>query len=91
MEAKFIGDPAEGDDRELPKQFEMYGVTFEKNKFAEVPDHLASKFVGNSHFETKGKVPDAPTPQPVTTGATAPVASLAAPGPAPAAPAKTAR
>lgn len=64
MKAKYIGDPSEGAKPTVPDEFTAYGVTFEKGKFADVPDKLAAKFEGNSHFETKGSAPD-PEPEPV--------------------------
>jgi hypothetical protein len=53
MEAKFIGDPTER-GANVPEVFEAHGVTFERGKFADVPEKLQAKFEGNSHFETKG-------------------------------------
>lgn len=64
MKAKFIGDPANpGEERNLPEVTNMFGVTFPRGKFVDVPDHLAKKIEGNSHFETQGKEP-APPPAP---------------------------
>lgn len=59
MRAKYVGNtdlPA--DERGVPDTFEMFGIEFEKGKFAEVPDNLAAKFEGNSHFVTSGNAPD---------------------------------
>lgn len=57
MKAKFIGDANNpGEQKNLPEEFEAFGITFERGKFSEVPDHLASKFEGNRHFETQGDV-----------------------------------
>lgn len=58
MKAKYVGD-ASNPNEVVPDTFEAYGLTFEKRKFVEVPDELASKFDGNSHFETQGKDPEA--------------------------------
>lgn len=58
MKAKYVGDVANG-EKDVPDTFEAYGLTFEKGKFTEVPDELAAKFEGNSHFETQGKAPEA--------------------------------
>lgn len=55
MKARFIGDPAEGDNATIPKVITVHGVAFPNGKFVDVPDGLASKFEGNSHFETQGK------------------------------------
>lgn len=55
MKAKFLGDPREGPKPYVPDEFTAYGVTFARGKFADVPDHLASKFENNSHYETQGK------------------------------------
>lgn len=53
MKAKFIGDPSQPKGSEtVPDEFEAFGITFERGKFSDVPDNLAAKFVGNSHFET---------------------------------------
>jgi hypothetical protein len=55
MKAKFIGDPTQpGEAGNLPETFEAHGLTFEKNKFTEVPAHLEAKFVGNPHFKVQG-------------------------------------
>lgn len=55
MKAKFIGDANNpGESKNLPETFTAFGLTFERGKFTEVPDHLAGKFEGNSHFETQG-------------------------------------
>lgn len=52
MRAKFIGDPLSvAEQKNPPEEFEAHGLIFEKGKFTEVPDHLAAKFAGNSHFE----------------------------------------
>lgn len=53
MKAKYIGDPrVPGEAKNLPEEFTMFGITFERGKWAEVPDNLAKKFEGNTHFET---------------------------------------
>lgn len=52
MKAKFIGEPGTAEAKNLPEEFEAFGIVFERGKFSNVPDHLASKFEGNSHFET---------------------------------------
>lgn len=53
MKAKFIGEPGTAEEKNLPDEFVAYGIVFEKGKFVEVPDHLANKFEGNTHFETE--------------------------------------
>lgn len=53
MKAKYIGEPGTNEAKNLPDEFEAYGVVFEKGKFAEVPDEYAAKFEGNSHFEVE--------------------------------------
>lgn len=59
MKAKYVGDPSQPKGSEqVPDEFTAHGVTFEKGKFADVPDELAAKFEGNSHFEIQGKVPE---------------------------------
>lgn len=56
MKAKFVGDPMRPEEQKnLPETTTMFGVMFERGKFAEVPDNVASKFEGNSHFETQGE------------------------------------
>lgn len=59
LKAKYIGDPANAaEQKQLPDEFEAYGLVFERGKFTDVPAHLVSKFEGNSHFETQGKPDD---------------------------------
>lgn len=56
MKAKYIGDPRNpGEAKNLPEETTAFGLVFERGKWVDVPDHLEAKFVGNSHFETKGK------------------------------------
>lgn len=57
MKAKFIGDPAEGPKPNVPEEITVYGVTFERGKFVDIPADKVVKFEGNSHFETKGAEP----------------------------------
>ncbi len=60
MRAKYVGDTNLPEkDRGLPDTFEMFGITFENGKSAEIPPELEAKFLGNSHFETSGKETDA--------------------------------
>lgn len=69
MKAKYTGDPATVGDVQLPESFTAFGIEFPRNKWVEVPDALAAKFAGNSHFDTQGKEPEAepaPAPRPVT-------------------------
>lgn len=55
MKAKYIGDPRNpGEAKQLPDEYEMYGVVFPRGKAVDVPAHLEAKFEGNSHFETSG-------------------------------------
>lgn len=59
MKVKFVGDPMRPDEQKnLPDTTTAYGVVFERGKFVEVPDKVAPKFEGNSHFETQGPEPD---------------------------------
>lgn len=59
MKAKFIGDPRiPGEDKNLPEVTEAYGLVFPRGKWVEVPDNLAAKFEGNTHYETRGDAPD---------------------------------
>ena len=70
MKAKFIGDPAEGDNATIPKVITVHGVAFPAGKFVDVPDEAAFKFEGNSHFETEGDLPEEDdTPAPAKTKA----------------------
>lgn len=56
MKAKFIGDPRNaGEANNLPEAMEAHGVVFERGKWADVPAEAEAKFVGNSHFETRGE------------------------------------
>lgn len=59
MKAKYIGDPGEGSKPNIPDNFEAFGVSFERGKFADVPDDVAGKIAGNNHFEVQGKAPEA--------------------------------
>ena len=54
MKAKYVGDKNNPNEA-VPDEIEVYGIVFEKGKFAEVPDDLSGKFAGNSHFETSDK------------------------------------
>lgn len=62
MKAKFIGDPTTVGDVQLPETFTAFGVTFPRNKWVAVPDAVASKFAGNSHFETQDDEPTVGAP-----------------------------
>lgn len=53
MKAKFIGEPGTNEAKNLPEEFTAFGVTFERGKFVEVPDDVAGKIAGNSHFEVE--------------------------------------
>ena len=65
MKAKYIGDPRNpGEAKNLPESTEAFGVTFERGKWTDVPDELASKFVGNTHYETKVERGDVTEPEP---------------------------
>lgn len=55
MKAKYVGD--KNNPKEvIPDEFEAFGIVFEKGKFTDVPEELAAKFAGNSHFDTSGDV-----------------------------------
>jgi len=61
MKFKYIGDPNRpGESKDLPETFNAFGVTFPRNKYAEVPDDVASKLATNQHFkaEKPGEVED---------------------------------
>lgn len=61
MKAKFIGDPRNpGEANSLPEETTAFGVAFPRGKFVDVPDEVAAKFVGNTHFETRGEEPAEP-------------------------------
>lgn len=53
MKAKFIGQPGTAEAKNLPEEFEAFGILFERGKFSDIPDDIAAKFEGNSHFETR--------------------------------------
>ncbi len=56
MKAKYIGDPREpGGQKNLPDETSMFDLTFPRDKWVDVPEHLEAKFIGNSHFDTRGK------------------------------------
>lgn len=59
MKAKYIGDPRNpGEASNLPESTEAFGIVFERGKWVEVPENLAPKFEGNTHFETRGEAPE---------------------------------
>lgn len=58
MKAKFIGEPGTSEGKDLPDEFEAFGVVFPKGKFVEVPDSIAHKLSSNSHFDVDGDEPD---------------------------------
>lgn len=59
MKAKFVGDPSQPEGTEaIPENITVRGIDFPKGKWVDVPDDLAAKFVGHSHFETKGEEPE---------------------------------
>lgn len=63
MKAKFVGD--RNNPKEIvPDEFEAYGLIFNKGKYTEVPDELAEKFAGNSHYETTGEAKAAEAAKP---------------------------
>lgn len=56
MRARFIGDPRHGG--EGPSSFPFGGVVFTKNEWlSDIPEAIADKVRGNSHFETEETVP----------------------------------
>jgi hypothetical protein len=60
MKAKYIGDPRNpAEQKQLPDEFEAFGLVFERGKFTDIPDKLAAKFEGNSHYATQGDAPKA--------------------------------
>jgi hypothetical protein len=62
MKAKYIGDPRNpGEAQNLPEETTAFGVVFPRGKFVDVPDDVAGKFVGNTHFETRGEEPEVET------------------------------
>lgn len=53
MRARFIGDPRHGGEGRDP--FPFMGVVFPKGEWVEeIPDTVAAKLIGHSHFETEG-------------------------------------
>lgn len=59
MKARYIGDPNQPTEaKNLPETFTAFGVTFDRGKYAEVPDEVAAKVASNPHFETKGDEPE---------------------------------
>jgi hypothetical protein len=56
MKAKFVGDASNpGEQKQLPDEFEAFGLMFERGKFTDIPKHLEDKVAGNSHFEVQGE------------------------------------
>lgn len=63
MKAKYVGDPMQPSEaKNLPETITAFGVTFERGKYAEVPDDVAAKIAANPHFDTKGEEPEATGP-----------------------------
>ena len=56
MKATYVGnlDLPKG-EREVPEEFQMFGLVFEKGKATEIPAEFEAKLAGNSHFEISGK------------------------------------
>jgi hypothetical protein len=55
MKAKFIGDPrTPGEANNLPESTTAFGIEFPRGKFVDVPAELETKFIGNTHFDTRG-------------------------------------
>lgn len=55
MKAKFIGDPRNpGEANNLPEETTAFGITFPRGKFVDIPADQEAKFIGNTHFETRG-------------------------------------
>lgn len=55
MRARFTGDPRHGG--EGPSSFPFGGVVFTKNEWlSDIPEAIADKVRGNSHFETEETV-----------------------------------
>lgn len=59
MKAKFIGDPSKPGEV-VPDVVGAHGVTFQRDKFVEIPTDLEDKFAGNSHFEVQGAKKERP-------------------------------
>lgn len=58
MKAKFVGDPRNPSET-VPDLHDAYGLTFERDKYTEVPKELEEKIAGNDHFQVQGaKKPD---------------------------------
>ncbi len=60
MKARFTGDPL--DNNSGPRTISLFGTTFQKGRWATIPDGYEGKIAGNSHFETAAddaKVSDA--------------------------------
>ena len=53
MKAKFIGDPSNPGEV-VPDVIDHLGVTFQRDKFSDIPKELEDKFAGNNHFEVQG-------------------------------------
>lgn len=59
MKAKFIGDPSNPNEQ-VPDLHDAYGLTFARDKYTDIPEHLEAKVAGNSHFHVQGARNDKP-------------------------------
>lgn len=51
MRARFIGDPQNGG--EGPVSLSLFGLTFTRDEWTDVPKSFAAKIKGNTHFEVE--------------------------------------
>lgn len=56
MKFRYLGDPNQpSESKNLPEEFNAFGVTFTRNKFVEVPDDVVPKLVSNGHFKAQNE------------------------------------
>lgn len=73
MKARFTGDPL--DNNSGPRTISLFGTTFQKGRWATIPDGYEGKIAGNSHFEVaddNADVTDATVDEIEAAGETAP-------------------
>lgn len=63
MRARFTGDPKHGGDG--PAVLPFFGTVFVKGEWREIPDALADKVIGHSHFEVEPSLPPPGTVEPL--------------------------
>lgn len=64
---KYVGDP--NDDFSGPSTLRAHGHDFKKGELVEVPDSVAAKLAGHSHFRKEGEDPEQTENSPLSVAA----------------------